>query len=318
MVEGTLQRLLSGLHEGRDLVDAEYSAFSDLNRNDARIVSEGWPAIPTATRATLLERALELADVNLELQFETLGKLTLSDPEAEVRERAVALLWESADKEVAETLARLATDDPGPGVRAAAAGGLQPFVEQYVGDRLPKGTGEAIVSALKQALRDSDVEVRAKAIESVGPIAEEWAQESILDAYEGGDEPLRISAIRAMGYSGLTRWEEYLEEEFISGNEEMRFEAVVAAGNLGSPLLIEPLAELLNDEDPELVLAVIEAIGEIGGEDAIELLKEFRPEAPEGFEEAIDNALAAATEEGMFRSFGDLEGSRREDEDDEE
>lgn len=317
MVEGTLQRLIDGLHEGRDLADAEYSAFSDLNRSDATTVGEGWPAIPVATRAQLLERALELADVNLELHFEALGKLSLTDPDPEVRERAVALLWESEDRDVAEALARLATDDPGPGVRAAAAGGLQHFIEEYVQDKLPQRTGERVVDAVRRALQDADVEVRAKAIESVGPIAEEWAQESILDAYEAGDEPLRLSAIRAMGYSGLTRWEEYLEDEFASGNPEMRFEAVVAAGNLGSPLLIEPLGELLSDEDPELVLAAIEAIGEIGGEDAIELLKAFAPEAPEGFEEAIENALAAATEEGMFRSFGDLEGSRR-DEDDEE
>lgn len=317
MVEGTLQRLLDGLDEGRELVDAEYNAFSDLSRGDAVAVRERWTGIPVATRAGLLERALELADVNLELYFEALGKIALSDPEAEVRERAVLLLWESEDADIAEALAGLATGDAGPGVRAAAAGGLQHFVEAFVGDKLPSRTGELVVEALRAALKDSDVEVRAKAIESVGPIVQEWAQEAILEAYEGGDEQLRLSSIRAMGYSGLTRWEEYLEDEFVSGNPEMRFEAVVAAGNLGSPLLIEPLGELLNDEDPELVLAAIEAIGEIGGEDAMELLNAFAPEAPEGFEEAIENALAAAAEEGMFRSFGDLSGRQR-DEDDEE
>lgn len=317
MVEGTIQRLLDGLHEGRDLADAEYSAFSDLNRNDSRTVADGWPDIPVATRAMLLDRALELADVNVDLQFNALAKVGLKDADPEVRERAVALLWESDDTDVAEALAQLATDDVGPGVRAAAAGGLQHFVEAFVVDKLPARTGELVVAALRKALADRQVDVRAKAVESVGPIAEEWAQEAILEAYEGGDEPLRLSAIRAMGYSGLTRWEEYLEDEFASGNEEMRFEAVVAAGNLGSELLIEPLGELLNDEEPELVLAVVEAIGEIGGEDAIELLKAFAPEAPEGFEEAIENALAAAAEEGMFRSFGDLRGARRDEDEDE-
>lgn len=318
MVEGTLQRLLDGLREGRDLVDAEYSAFSDLNRSDAGTVSRGWAAIPVATRAGLLERALELADVNLELQFEALGKVGLDDPDPEVRERAVNLLWESEDTAVAEAMARLATDDSGPGVRAAAAAALQHFIEEYIADKLPARTGELVVTALRRALDDANVEVRARAVESVGPIAEEWAQEAILEAYEGGDEPLRMSAIRAMGYSGLTRWEEYLEDEFVSGNPDMRFEAVIAAGNLGSELLIEPLGELLDDEDTELVLAAIEAIGEIGGEDAIEVLNAFAPEAPEGFELAIENALAAAAEEGMFRSFGDLDRSRRRDEDHEE
>jgi HEAT repeat protein len=318
MVEGTLQRLLDGLHEGRDLLDAEYSAFSDLGRNDAKTVTENWDAIPVATRAMLLERALELADVNLELHFEKLGRIGLDDPDPEVRERAIAILWESADPEVGEKLARMVATDPGPGVRAAAAAGLERFVEAYVLEKLPGGPGEGIVAALRNALTDPEIEVRAKAVESVGPIAEPWAQDSILEAFESDDQRLRVSAIRAMGYSGLERWEEYLESEFDSADTEMRFEAVVAAGNLGSPLLVEPLGELLSDEDPELVLAAIEAIGEIGGEDAIELLTAFAPEAPEGFEDAIENALSAAIDEGMFRNFGDLKGSRGRSEDGDE
>ncbi|MCC6958570.1 MAG: HEAT repeat domain-containing protein [Dehalococcoidia bacterium] len=318
MAEGVLRRLLGGLQEGRDLTDGEYSALSDLDRSDARTLNDAWLSIPVATRAACLERALELADVNVELHFGALGRTGLADPDAEVRERAVALLWESEETDTAETLARLATDDTGPGVRAAAAAGLMRFVVLRVTGKLPEKVGNAAVAALRRAISDPAVEVRANAIESIGAIPEEWAQEAILDAYEGGDDQLRLSAIRAMGYSGLTRWEEYLEEEFLSGNPEIRFEAVVAAGNLGSPLLIEPLAELLNDEDPEIVLAVIEAIGEIGGEDAIELLDAFAPEAPEGFEEAIENARAAAAEEGLFRSFGELDGTRGHDGDEDE
>lgn len=117
----------------------------------------------------------------------------------------MALLWESDTDVAAEALAQLATDDVGPGVRAAAAGGAQ-FVEAFVVDKLPARTGELVVAALRKALADRQVDgAHAKAMEDVGPIAEEWAQEAILEAYEGGDEPLRLSAIRAMGYSGLTR-----------------------------------------------------------------------------------------------------------------
>jgi HEAT repeat protein len=306
MAEGTLARLLQGLHEGRDLTDPEYGAFSDLGRSDASVVREGWPAVPVGTRAAMLERALELADVNVELDFRALGRLALDDADPEVRERAIALLWESDDRDVGQKLATLVSNDPGPGVRAAAAAGLKPFVDAYVVERLPNDAGEAILAALCKALDDEDIDVRTKAIESIGAFGEPWVGERILEAFESDDQRLRVAAIRAMGNSGLDRWEEYLESEFSSGDEEMRFEAVVAAGNLGSPLLVEPLGELLDDEDPELVLAVVEAIGEIGGDDAIELLQEFAPHAPEGFEEAIENALTAATHEGMFRRFGDL------------
>ncbi|MEO8540088.1 MAG: HEAT repeat domain-containing protein [bacterium] len=318
MVEGTLTRLLEGLREGRDLVDAEYSAFSDLSRNDLRTVKDHWDAIPVANRAMLFERGLELADVNLELHFEAFAKLGLDDSDPEVRERAVAVLWESDDRDVGQKLAQLTASDPGPGVRAAAAAGLQHFVEAYVLERLPSEAGETIIRALRGALDDPEIEVRAKAIESVGAINEPWVSERVLEAFESDDQRLRLSAIRAMGNSGLERWEEYLESEFTSGDEEMRFEAVIAAGNLGSPLLIEPLGELLSDEDPELVLAVIEALGEIGGDEAIELLQAFAPEAPEGFEEAIENALNAAIDEGMFRSFGDLGSQRNKEQDEDE
>jgi hypothetical protein len=306
MVEGTLGRLLDGLREGRDLADAEYSAFSDLGRSDAAAVQAGWEQVPVATRALLLERALELADVNLELHFATLGRIGLDDPEPEVRERAVALLWESEDPDVAQVLARMVANDPGPGVRAMAAAGLQPFVEAYVVEKLPSEAGETIIAALRGALDDDVIDVRARALEALGAVAQDWVSERILEAFESDDQRLRLGAIRAMGSSGLERWEEYLESEFTSADDEMRFEAVVAAGSLGSPLLIEPLGELLDDEDPELVLAVIEALGEIGGDEAIEMLQEFSPVAPDGFEEAIENALTAATDEGMFRRFGDL------------
>lgn len=318
MVEGTLARLLEGLHEGRDLVDAEYNAFSDLRRTEVGEVRAGWDAIPVATRALLLERGLELADVNLELNFHALAQVGLDDPDPEVRERAVALLWESDDRDIGLRLSEMLRTDPGPGVRAAAAAGLLRFVEAYIVEKLDRRLGEKLIEAIQHGLADPDIEVQAKALESAGPFPDPWAQERILEAFESDDSRLRVSAIRAMGASGLERWEEYLESEFTSGDEEMRFEAIVAAGSLGSPLLIEPLGELLFDEDPEVVLAVIEALGEIGGEEAVEMLSQFAPEAPEGFEEAVDNALSAATEEGMFRRFGELKARRYGDGEEEE
>lgn len=318
MVEGTLARLLEGLHEGRDLADAEYNAFSDLRRTELIEVRAGWNAIPVATRALLLERGLELADVNLELNFHALAGIGLDDADPEVRERAVALLWESDDRAIGLKLALMLMHDAGSGVRAAAAAGLLRFIEAFVVEKLDPKLGEKLIEAIQHGLADSDVEVRAKALESAGPFPDPWAQERILEAFESDDSRLRVSAIRAMGASGLERWEEYLESEFTSGDEEMRFEAVVAAGSLGSPLLIEPLGELLSDEDPELVLAVIEALGEIGGEEAVEMLSQFAPDAPEGFEEAVDNALSAATDEGLFRRFGELRARRHGDEDEEE
>lgn len=306
MGEG-LTRLLDMLVDGHELTAPEFAAFSDLGRADAALVNERWLRLAVPTRALLLERAGELADVNLDLHFEALGKLALDDPDAEVRERAVTTLWESDDPGIARRLAILATTDSGPGVRAAAALGLQGFVEERVMDRLDAETGDQIAAALKAAVRDPDVGVRASALEAAGAIPEEWVADRILEAYESDERELRVAALRAMGTSADERWSEYISDQLYSGETEMRLEAVLAASDHGSEALIEPLGEALADDDPEIVLAVIEALGEIGGEEALDLLNEFAPHAPEGLEEALENALGLAADSGMFRRFGELE-----------
>jgi HEAT repeat protein len=120
-----------------------------------------------------------------------------------------------------------------------------------------------------------------------------------------------------MGASALERWIEYIEDQLNAAEIDFRLEATLAAGNLGSELLVEPIGELLADDDPEIVLAAIVALGEIGGDEAVELLQAFRPQAPEGLEEAVDGAIELASG-GGFRRFGELAGAVDVDEDDEE
>ena len=308
----SLGQLLEMLADGHELATPEYAAFSDLSRTDLSLVKERWPALTVETRALLMERAGELADVNLEYNFEALGSFALDDPHPEVRERAVTTLWESEDRSIAVRLATLATNDEGPGVRAAAALALHGYVESIVGGRFDEQTSKAVVDALRKAVDDPNVEVRAAALEAAGAIPEEWVGSHILDAYEDESRELRVAAIRAMGDSAEERWAEYISDQLYSGETEFRLEAVLAAGANGSESLVEPLGEALADDDPEIVLAVIEALGEIGGEAAVDLLNEFAPHAPEGFEEALEEALTLAGESTMFRKFGELDA----DEDD--
>jgi HEAT repeat protein len=261
--------------------------------------------LEVATRALLLERAGELADISLDLDFGALGKLALDDPDPEVRERAVTTLWESSDTAVAERLADLAAHDPGSGVRAAAALGLGPFAEEVAMGRLSERVAAQLTEALRLAAEDADVAVRAAAVESIGPLPEDWVSERILEAYENPERELRIAALRAMGASALERWAEYISDQLYSGEPEFRLEAVLAAGALGSDSLVDALGETLQDEDPEVVLAAIEALGEIGGEEAVELLDEFAAVVPEGMEEALEEARSLAADAGMFRRFGE-------------
>ncbi|MGE3076819.1 MAG: HEAT repeat domain-containing protein [Dehalococcoidia bacterium] len=314
----SLGQLLEMLADGHELATPEYAAFSDLSRDDSALVKERWPALTVETRALLMERAGELADVNLEYNFEALGRLALDDPSPEVRERAVTALWESEDRGIAVRLANLAVEDENAGVRAAAALALRGYVESIAGGRFDEATATAVSKALQRAVDDENVDVRAAAIEAAGGLPEEWVASHILDAYENDARELRIAAIRAMGDSADERWAEYIADQLYAGESEFKLEAVLAAGANGSESLVEPLGEALADEDPEIILAAIEALGEIGGEDAVDLLKEFAPHAPEGLEDALEEALNLANESSMFRRFGELDDAEDEDEDDDE
>lgn len=303
-----LEQLIDDLASGGLPRDGDYSLLSDLPRDVGDWLRGGWGRIPTEGRISILERATELAEANVELDFTTLGRIALEDPSAEVREKAVLALWESEGRDLPGLLSALLASDENPGVRAAAAKGLFRFVEAFALDRLDRATGARVVETLRKAASDygEAVDVRAAAIEALGPSPEEWAAEIIGDAYETGDPTLQLAALRAMGYSGQDRWEEYIAEQLVSDNPELRFEAVLAAANLGSEEMIPAVGELLSDEEPEVVLAAVEALGEIGGEEAHELLLEFREHVPAGMEESLDIAIETAAGGGLFRRFGDI------------
>jgi len=304
-----LEQLIDDLASGGLPRDGDYSLLSDLPRDVGDWLKSGWGRIPAEGRISILERATELAEDNVELNFTTLGRIALDDPSPEVRERAVLALWESDGRDLPERLSSLLESDDNPGVRAAAAKGLFRYAEAFALGHLDNAVGSRVVLTLRRAAENygEAVDVRAAAIESLGPSPEEWAATIIGDAYETGDPTLQLAALRAMGYSGQDRWEEYIAEQLVSDDPELRFEAVLAAANLGSEELVPTVGELLVDEEPEVVLAAVEALGEIGGEEAHELLLAFREHVPEGMEESLDIAIETAAGGGLFRRFGELD-----------
>jgi HEAT repeat protein len=306
-VSRALDHLITDLAAGGSATDSDLALLSDLDRQTAGWLRQRWLEIPVAGRAELLARATELAEDNVELYFVELGKIGLTDPDPEVRENAVLSLWESDDRAVGDHLVELLTADPAPGVRAAAAVNLRRFVEDAELSRLSGQKGQRMVAALRNAFEDlsQPVEVRAAAIEALGPCGQSWVADLIAAAYESEDRAMRISAVRAMGHSALERWVEYLSDQLDSGDEEFRLEAAVAAGSLGSEDLVPSLGDLLADEDFDVVFAAIESLGEIGGEAASELLQDYRQSAPPELTEVVDIAIELAATGGLFRRFGE-------------
>jgi len=291
-----LSQLLETLHAAGTLTATELAGLSDLSREDAHSVAGAFAGLPSTERESLLIRALELAEDNVDLDFSRFAAAALGDPEAPVRRAAVRILWESEDRATITRLAALVRDDGDEAVRAASAATLAGAVVRAEFDALDRETSEAVTNALRAAADDPSeaIDVRAAAIESLGARSLPWVTTLINDAYYAEDDRLRIAAVRAMGASAEERWVEYLADLAVSDDPEFRFEAAQSLGGIASDEGIEPLISLLDDEDLEVVTAALQALGSIGGDDVVELLTRLQAEPPEGLEEEVDAALEMA------------------------
>lgn len=267
-----------------------------MDGEEATAVRQAWPGIAPASRRRVIAEAGTLAEDNVDLDFTLLARIALADEDAKVRALAVAALWESEDRHVAEDLTRLLRDDPSEEVRAAAASGLRGFVLAREFDQFDRRQGDEIVNTLRSVAMDEGQPggVRAMAIEALGPRSLPWVRGLIEDAYYSDDPMLRLSAIQAMGTSAGDEWAEFVIEQLASDDPEVRFAAASACSGIASEEMVEPLVLLLDDEDPEVAFAAVRGLGDIGGDRALESLREFRRRAPAEMEEAVDEAIESA------------------------
>ena len=291
-----LTLLIEKLERGDDAGTAALVVFSQLDRSEAAEVRAAWKRIPVETRRVVLSRTTALADDNVDLDFGELARIALKDPDPEVRVLAIKALWESDDREVARELAAMLCGDPSDEVRTSAASGLRPFVYLRELAQFDERVGDDVVEALRQAATDErqPVELRALAVESLGPRGLPWVGDLIESAFYDEDRRLKLAAIRAMGGSADERWLEFALEQLASEDPEFRYEGAVACGEIGAEEAVEPLGDLLGDDDSDVVLATVQALGEIGGEDALRYLREFRKSVAPGMEEVVDEAIEAA------------------------
>ena len=292
--------IIESLVRGEDPPVASLAAFSDLGRAEAALVRDAWPAIPLESRQKIIERALDLSEDSLELDFTQVALVGLGDESSEVRTRAAASLWESPLREVAARLLETLSDDDDPAVRAAAATSLRQFVVLREFEQFDEELGDRVTDALRavEESMDSSAALRACALESLGVRSLPWVSALILAGYNDDERSVRLASVVAMGDSADEEWLDYLIEQLDSDDPEFRFASVLSLGQVGSEEAVEPLATLLGDEDPEVVVAAIAALGEVGTSEAVEAIKAFAADAPPEFAEAIGDALEVAAEFG--------------------
>lgn len=307
-----LSILIGQFIRGEDIAAASFTALSDLDHGDGEQLLAAWPGIPLGVRLSLMVRAAELAEDNVDLDFTQLAMVGLRDESAEVRQQAAEALVEAPQRAVAARLLAVLREDPDPDVRAAAADSLRQFVILRECGQFDTYSGDEIVEALRRAYEEpgAPARLRAAALESLGARSLPWVGEFLAESYNDDAREVRLASVRAMGDSAEEQWLDYLFEQLHSDDAEFRYTAVLSCGMVASEDAIEPLTPLLADEDSEVVLAAIAALGEIGGDDALDVLREYAESAPP----ELADVVAAAIEMAAEFSAGRMEYDAGEDE----
>ncbi len=276
--------------------------LSDLDRSSIEAFQRAWPSIDVERRRKIMQTLVELAEENVELNFNAIFKACFNDKDAKVRETAVGGLWEDTEPKTADLLIHVLETDPDSTVRAEAASSLAHFAYMYEVGELDKDTGSRVKTSLLAVIKNGneDLDVRRRAVEAVSYISDEVVTSLLIWAYNSTDVKMRVSAVRGMGRNCDPRWLPNIFQEIKSQDPELRYEAAQACGEIEDKRCVPKLVPLLTDEDLEVRLAAVTALGHIGGRSARKALVSI---LENGEDEAMQEAAREALDEVDF--YGD-------------
>lgn len=279
---------------GKPLVTSKLVYLSLMNPAEVCAFREVWRAIDLPRRQKVVGRLADMAEDNLQLDFEEVFRVCLKDPDEQVRVKALEGLSDCEDGSLVEPIIDLLQNDPSDSVRAAAATSLNNFVLLAELGKLraceAAGLEAALLAVINKSGEDSDV--RRCAIEAISSLSKPVVKEIIREAYQSGNPTLQISAIYAMGRNCDAAWLGLLVKELESPDAERRFEAVGACGELGDPEVVPYLRKAIDDPDIEVRLAVVTALGAIGGSEVRQILLRLGGHLDERVRLAARDALA--------------------------
>ncbi len=295
------EEAIRGLSEGDEIpANSILAELSNLNPAEMRLFREVWAGLRPERRLQIISRLVELAEENLEFNFDAVFKYCLKDSEEDIRCLAVEGLWENEETSLIDPLIEILEGDESNRVQAAAATALGKFallaeLEKLRADNVDK-VREALLGTIDD--RNKSPEVIRRVLEAAAPLSMPDIKEAINSAYCSNDPGLVISAIYAMGKSYDTSWLPVLLKETENDEPEIRYEAAGACGELEDEKAVPSLIKLANnDDDIDVRMAAIQSLGKIGSISARECLKlclESRNDAVrETAEEAIQNIEAS-------------------------
>lgn len=277
----------------RRLSSSRLTNLSELSADEVIDFREAWAEMEVARRREVMRHLLQLAEDNVELDFDAVFISALDDDDADVRCVAVQGLWEHEGRDLISPLIQLMQADPEAAVRAQAASALGNYVLRAEFQQLNNVDGKRVEEALHAVVDDEDeqTEVRASALKSVSARSAGWVRRSIEEAYASANRRMRLGAVHSMGRHCDPRWLPILMRELRSDDPEMRFEAVTACAALGGEAAVPELIELVEDDDQEVQEAAVAALGDIGGDEARDALEALVKNPDPRLREAALSAL---------------------------
>ena len=279
--------------------------LSNLNSEELELWQQVWASIEPKRRRQIIYRLVELAEGNFELDFDSIFRNGLNDPDAEVKSKAIEGLWESEDSSLIGLFVNLLKQDSSESVQASAATALGKFAMLAELNKLRSSHASKVSQALLGVIGDKDraVEVRRRALEAAAPLSLPRVEKAIEEAYQRHNRQLKISAIYAMGKNCSRSWLPILLRELSSTDAEIRYEAAGACGELGEEAASPYLVKRIDDPDVDVQVAALQALGKIGGGEAKECLQRCLNNPSEVIRQVAEQALGELEAEESTRTF---------------
>jgi HEAT repeat protein len=282
---------------GKPVSTSKLANLSELTPQEVALLKQAWQTIAVNRRRQIMERLVELAEENFELNFDNMFLFGVTDSDVAVRAKAAEGLGDSEEPAVIDTLISLLEKDSDTNVRARAAGSLAPFALMAELEVLRPRYAKKVSKALLDKYNDvnEDMEVRRRALEAVAPFYLPEVTRAIKEAYESKIFVFKVSAVFAMGRNCDPVWLPVLLQELSNERPEIRYEAACACGEMGEEEAVPQLVALVNDPDHQVQLAALNALGEIGGAEAKKALEKCLRSEDERIRFAAADALENLT-----------------------
>jgi len=305
-IQLSIEEIITDLvNSNHPLSSTSLAELTNLSSPELKLLEQAWAAIEPKRRQQIIKRLVEIANDNVEFNFDDIFKNCLKDQDAEVRNEAIEGLWENEEPSMIDPLTNLLMADNSEKVQTTAASALGKFAMLAEFKKLSPDHTSKISHILLSAITDRNkpIEVRRRALEAAAPLSHPDIRTAISEAYQSNDDRLRVSSIYAMGKSCDLSWLPVLLKELTSNDAEIRYEAAGACGELEGEEAVPHLTPLINDPDREVQLAVIKALSKIGGTMAKQCLKQCADNPNESISQTAEQALQELSEQEDLFSF---------------